>query len=205
MRHGTTCARWLDYLAPAACGMEARGELAGFDSFIICTATALLAAVRHPAPAGCGAVVQGELAGFDSSIICTLWATVRHPAPAGCGAATLGELAGFDNSIICTLRAAVRHPAPAGCGAATRGELAGFDNSIILYSTGRRPASGSGRVWAVGMPDSTASYERVPESRTHFACLCPKFREARTSAHNQVRDVITSFLTATLRPEWTFF
>jgi hypothetical protein len=47
--------------------------------------------------------------------------------------------------------------------------------------------------------------ERVPESLTHFACLCLKFREARTSAHNQVRDVITSFLTSTFRPEWTLF
>ena len=47
--------------------------------------------------------------------------------------------------------------------------------------------------------------ERVPETLTHFACLCPKFREARTPAHNQVRDVITSFLAATLRPEWTLF
>ena len=47
--------------------------------------------------------------------------------------------------------------------------------------------------------------EKVPESLTHFACLCPKFREARTSAHNQVRDVITSFLISTLRPEWTLF
>ncbi len=44
--------------------------------------------------------------------------------------------------------------------------------------------------------------ERVPESLTHFGCLCPKFRKARKSAHNQVRDVITSFLTSTLRPEW---
>jgi hypothetical protein len=47
--------------------------------------------------------------------------------------------------------------------------------------------------------------ESVPESLTHFACLCPKFREARTSAHNQVRNMITSFLTSTLRPEWTLF
>jgi hypothetical protein len=47
--------------------------------------------------------------------------------------------------------------------------------------------------------------EKVPESLTHFACLCPKFRKAQTSAHNQVRDVITSFLTSTVRPEWTSF
>jgi hypothetical protein len=39
--------------------------------------------------------------------------------------------------------------------------------------------------------------ERVPISLTHFACLCPNF--------NQVRDVITSFLTFTLQSEWTLF
>ncbi len=47
--------------------------------------------------------------------------------------------------------------------------------------------------------------ERVLESLTLFVCLCPKFRKAPTSAHNQVRDVITSFLTFTLRSEWTLF
>ena len=41
----------------------------------------------------------------------------------------------------------------------------------------------------------------TPESLTHFACVCPKFREARTSAHNQVRDVVTSFFDSTLGPE----
>ena len=45
--------------------------------------------------------------------------------------------------------------------------------------------------------------QAVPESLTHFACVCPKFREARTSAHNQVRDVITSFLGNTVGPNWT--
>ena len=47
--------------------------------------------------------------------------------------------------------------------------------------------------------------EQTPETLTHFACVCPKFREARTSAHNQVRTVITSFLVSTLRSEWTIF
>ena len=47
--------------------------------------------------------------------------------------------------------------------------------------------------------------EGVPESLTHFACVCPKFREARTSAHNKVRDVVTSFLSSTLGSEWTLF
>lgn len=45
----------------------------------------------------------------------------------------------------------------------------------------------------------------VTESLTHFACVCPKFREARTSAHNQVRNIITSFLDSTLDAEWTLF
>jgi len=43
------------------------------------------------------------------------------------------------------------------------------------------------------------------ESLTHFACVCPKFREARTSAHNKVRNVITSFLDSTLDTDWTLF
>ena len=45
----------------------------------------------------------------------------------------------------------------------------------------------------------------VPESLTHFACVCPKFREARTSAHNKVRIVITSFLNSTLGANWKIF
>jgi hypothetical protein len=47
--------------------------------------------------------------------------------------------------------------------------------------------------------------EGAPESLTHFACVCPKFREARTSAHNQVRDVVTSFLSSALGSEWNMF
>jgi hypothetical protein len=47
--------------------------------------------------------------------------------------------------------------------------------------------------------------EGAPESLMHFACICPKFREARTSAHNQVRDVITSFLHSALGAEWTMY
>ena len=47
--------------------------------------------------------------------------------------------------------------------------------------------------------------EAVPESLTHFACVCPKFREARTSAHNQVRDVITSFLRKHVGPAWKVY
>jgi hypothetical protein len=58
------------------------------------------------------------------------------------------------------------------------------------------------RIGVAQTPTCPHCDERVPESLTHFACLCPKFREARTSAHNHV---ITSFLTSTLRPEWTFF
>ncbi len=59
------------------------------------------------------------------------------------------------------------------------------------------------RIGVVHSPICPHCDERVPESLTHFACLCPTFREARTSAHNQVHDVITSFLTSALRPTWT--
>ena len=61
------------------------------------------------------------------------------------------------------------------------------------------------RIGVAQTPTCPHCDERVPESLTHFACPCPKFREARTSAHNQVRNVITSFLTSTISPEWTLF
>ncbi len=47
--------------------------------------------------------------------------------------------------------------------------------------------------------------EVVPETLTYFACVCTKFREARTSAHNQVMTVITFFLASTQGSEWTGF
>ena len=45
----------------------------------------------------------------------------------------------------------------------------------------------------------------VPETLAHFACVCPQFRKARTSAHNQVRQVITSFLSPLLPSQWTVY
>jgi hypothetical protein len=42
----------------------------------------------------------------------------------------------------------------------------------------------------------------VPETLEHFACVCPQFRGARTSAHNQVRQVVTSFLIPLLQSHW---
>jgi ribonuclease HI len=45
----------------------------------------------------------------------------------------------------------------------------------------------------------------VRETLTHFACVCPKFREARTSAHNQVRRVITFFLARIIGRKWKMF
>ena len=40
------------------------------------------------------------------------------------------------------------------------------------------------------------------DTLTHFACVCPKYREARTSAHNQIRRVVTSFLRRVVGPRW---
>jgi hypothetical protein len=77
------------------------------------------------------------------------------------------------------------------------------------------------RVWRKGMTGTYPTYELlkrvvlgvssecpycdagVPETLTHFACVCPQFREAQTSAHNQVRKVISSYLIRWVGPKWT--
>ena len=61
------------------------------------------------------------------------------------------------------------------------------------------------RIGAVKSPTCPHCNEGTPESLAHFACVCPKFREARTSAHNQVRDVFTSFLNSALGSKWAVF
>jgi ribonuclease HI len=43
----------------------------------------------------------------------------------------------------------------------------------------------------------------VPETFTHFVSVCPKFHDARTAAHNQVRSVISAFLHKHRQPGWT--
>jgi len=40
------------------------------------------------------------------------------------------------------------------------------------------------------------------ETLTHFACVCPQFREARTEAHNQLRTVLASHLRRALAADW---
>ena len=61
------------------------------------------------------------------------------------------------------------------------------------------------RIGVAKSPTCPHCNEEVPESLAHFACVCPKFREARTSAHNQVRDVVTSFFNSALGSKWTVF
>ena len=41
-----------------------------------------------------------------------------------------------------------------------------------------------------------------PETLTHFACVCPHFREARTEAHNQLRKALASRLRRALSADW---
>ena len=43
------------------------------------------------------------------------------------------------------------------------------------------------------------------ETFTHFTSVCPKFLEARTSAHNQARRVITAFLARNIGRRWKMF
>ena len=37
---------------------------------------------------------------------------------------------------------------------------------------------------------------------THFACVCPKFREALTAAHNELRAVVAACLKSSLPEDW---
>ncbi len=43
------------------------------------------------------------------------------------------------------------------------------------------------------------------ETLTHFACVCPAFREARTAAHNQVRAVLAITLKDAVSKDWEVF
>ena len=58
------------------------------------------------------------------------------------------------------------------------------------------------RVGLAGSSDCPYCDAGVPETLTHFACVCPQFREARTSAHNQVRKVISSYLIRWVGSKW---
>ena len=43
------------------------------------------------------------------------------------------------------------------------------------------------------------------ETLTHFMCVCPKFREARTAGHNKAWDLISAFLARMLSSDWRFY
>ena len=45
----------------------------------------------------------------------------------------------------------------------------------------------------------------VPETLTHFMCVCPKFREARTAAHNRAWTQISNFFVNNLVDHWQFY
>ncbi len=125
------------------CGaVAASGELAGHDNSIICT---LQAAVRHLAPTGSGAAVHGQLAGLDNSIICIFLAAVRHPAPAQQGGSSLTSTT--PSSALCWTLSGIRlQPGVVWRSGGARG--ARWPRQLHhLHSAGRRPASGSGRVW----------------------------------------------------------
>ena len=43
------------------------------------------------------------------------------------------------------------------------------------------------------------------ETLAHFTTICPRFREARTAGHNQVRAKLTSLLAKCLTKQWQLF
>jgi hypothetical protein len=59
------------------------------------------------------------------------------------------------------------------------------------------------QVGLAGSSDCLYCDAGVPETLTHFACVCSQFREAQMSAHNQVRKVISIYLLWWVGPKWT--
>ena len=61
------------------------------------------------------------------------------------------------------------------------------------------------RIGAVKSPHCPHCSDNAIETLTHFACVCPKFREARTAAHNQLRAVVAASLQSSLSEDWHTF
>ncbi len=40
---------------------------------------------------------------------------------------------------------------------------------------------------------------------THFASICPKFRDAQTAAHHQLHEVAVACLTSSISKDWHTF
>ena len=59
------------------------------------------------------------------------------------------------------------------------------------------------QVGLAGSSDCPYSAAGVSETFTHFACVCPQFREAQTIAHNQERKLISSYLIRWVGQMWT--
>ena len=61
------------------------------------------------------------------------------------------------------------------------------------------------RIGAVKSPHCPHCSNNELETLTHFACVCPTFREARTAAHNQLRAVLAASLKNFLSEDWSVF
>ena len=61
------------------------------------------------------------------------------------------------------------------------------------------------RIGAVKSPHCPHCSDNAIETLTPFACVCPKFREARTAAHNQLRAVVAASLQSSLSEDWHTF
>ncbi len=64
----------------------------------------------------------------------------------------------------------------------------------FLYRIGQAPS-----------PLCPCCNSRENEALAHFTSVCPRFREAQTSAHNQVQQVITEFLARNIGLRWEMF
>ncbi len=124
----------------------AHGELAGFDTIIVCTPRAANQQAALPPPSG----APTSFLPLDQLHVCALWAAARQPASVGCGAAAGVELGGTDHFHLYALRAAARQPAWAGGGAAAGWELDGADHLCAFQAAVRRLAlAGCGAISSI--------------------------------------------------------
>jgi hypothetical protein len=63
------------------------------------------------------------------------------------------------------------------------------------------------RIGSVQSPQCPHCSYNAIETLTHFAChvVCPKFREARTAAHKQIREVVAACLKSSLPEDWHMY
>ena len=61
------------------------------------------------------------------------------------------------------------------------------------------------RIGYVHSSQCTYCTQGVVETLTHFMCVCPRFREARTAGHNKAFAQVSAFIKTTLSSDWQLY